>query len=152
MLVATFDDPAAATWMPLVTSRVAAFCWSTASKIAPAIRDRTDRAADLGDGVDGFPGRGLHPDNLRADFVRGFRGLRGECLDLLRHDGEALAGFACTRASMVALSASRLVCSAIALIILMTSPMRAAASLRPATRPLAPSACLTASFAIRSDS
>src|SRR5262249_31052286 len=55
-------------------------------------------------------------------------------------------------ASMVALSASRLVCSAIEVISLTTSPMRTADCDSSATRPLVISACFTASPAIRLDS
>ena len=52
-------------------------------------------------------------------------------------------------ASIVALSASRLVCSAIAVMSLTTSPMRPAACDSSAMRPSVFSACLTASLAIR---
>ena len=55
-------------------------------------------------------------------------------------------------ASMVALSASRLVCPAIVLISSTTSPMRAAAFDNSLTRSLVLRACSTASLAIRADS
>ena len=71
--------------------------------------------------------RRLHAGDLRADLVGRLRGLGGELLDLGATTAKPRPASPARAASMVALSASRLVCSAIAVISFTTSPMRPAA-------------------------
>ena len=66
----------------------------------------------------------------RIDLLGRRRGLAGKRLDLMSHHGEAAPGLAGRAASIVALSASRLVCLAMALISLATRPTRLSASVR----------------------
>ena len=89
--------------------------------------DAADGAADLLDGGDRVVGRRLHAGDLGADLAGRLGGLGGERLDLLATTAKPLPASPARAASMVALRASRLVCSAIAVISLTTSPMRSAA-------------------------
>jgi len=71
--------------------------------------------------------------------------LRRETLDLLRHHGEAAAGLAGRGfASMVALSARRLVCAAMREMRLTTSPTRLAAAASRSISALEPLVSATA--------
>ena len=83
--------------------------------------------ADLLDGGDRVLRRRLHAGDLRADLVGRLGGLRGERLTSWATTAKPLPASPARAASMVALSASRLVCSAIAVMSLTTSPMRPAA-------------------------
>ena len=91
------------------------------------LRDAPDGAADLLDGGDRILRRGLHAGDLRADLLGRLGGLRGERLTSDATTAKPRPASPARAASMVALSASRLVCSAIAVISLTTSPMRPAA-------------------------
>ena len=84
-----------------------------------------DRAGDALDGADRILRRGLHPGDLRADLLGRLAGLGGERLDLEATTAKPRPASPARAASMVALRASRLVCSAIAVISLTTSPMLA---------------------------
>src|SRR6185437_3044878 len=59
--------------------------------------DALDRLTDRLDRLDGFSGRALHVDDVRADLVGGLRGLARQGLDLWRNHRETEAGIAGAR-------------------------------------------------------
>jgi hypothetical protein len=101
--------------------------------------------------VDRFAGRVLDAADLLRDFLGGARGLIGERFDFGGDDRKSLAGAAGPRRSIVALSASRLVCEAIVEMILTMAPIRSALSLSEKTecwvRCVSPTAALAISSA-----
>nr|BFE80312.1 hypothetical protein GCM10020093_029130 [Planobispora longispora] len=72
---------------------------------------------------DGGIGVVLNGPDPAGDVLGGLGRLLGQVLDLGGDHGEALAGVAARAASMVAFRASRLVCSAMLLIVLTTAPI-----------------------------
>jgi hypothetical protein len=78
------------------------------------------------------------PEMCDGDLVGRLRGLAGQRFDLGGDHRKAAAGSPARAASMVAFSASRLVCSAIAVISLTTSPISCAAR---DSLPMRPSVC-----------
>jgi len=91
--------------------------------------------------------------DLDADLVGGLRGLGGQCFHFLRDHRDIRGPLRHARAaSIVALSASKLVCSATEVINLMTSPMRLAACEQCVDAGIGFIGCRTALAAIELDS
>jgi hypothetical protein len=93
----------------------------------------------------------LHAGDPGADFLGRLGGLAASALTSWATTANPLPASPARAASMVAFSASRLVCSATELMSLTTSPMRCAADDSSLMRASVSSACWTASPAIRLD-
>ena len=121
-------------------------------------RDRAADIADFADGVldgadrlDRAHGGALHAGDLRADFFGGAAVWPASALTSPATTAKPRPASPARAASMVALSASRLVCSAMSVISLTTSPMRAAASSSSLTAYWCAPASLTALLAMAFD-